>query len=210
MKNEVARSQCKFLNTTSRDPVALASFPGSGNTWVRGLLQKATGICTGGIYCDTKLRLSGYPGESIRSGRTLVVKSHQVDPRWTGVYYPPNTTDRYFTKEIDIPVYDTAILLVRNPFHSLVSEWNRLISINMSVSDNHVNIIATQYFGEFYSSSSSSPSVSSFYFSSLSLSLSPSSNVLFCKVSISLNREVVMTLHLRTIVVQVFTMATVS
>ena len=27
--------------------MALASFPGSGNTWVRGLLETATGICTG-------------------------------------------------------------------------------------------------------------------------------------------------------------------
>ena len=29
--------------------MALASFPGSGNTCVRGLLEKATGICTGEI-----------------------------------------------------------------------------------------------------------------------------------------------------------------
>ena len=32
---------------TGRGPVGLVSFPGSGNTWVRGLLQQATGICTG-------------------------------------------------------------------------------------------------------------------------------------------------------------------
>ena len=38
---------CRFLNGTKRHPVALASFPGSGNTWMRGLLQKITGICTG-------------------------------------------------------------------------------------------------------------------------------------------------------------------
>lgn len=38
---------CRFLNGTFRHPVALASFPGSGNTWMRGLLQKVTGICTG-------------------------------------------------------------------------------------------------------------------------------------------------------------------
>jgi hypothetical protein len=34
--------------------VGLVSFPGSGNTWVRGLLQKVTGICTGmyfELYC---------------------------------------------------------------------------------------------------------------------------------------------------------------
>lgn len=40
-------SHCKFQNGFERVPVALASFPGSGNTWVRGLLERATGICTG-------------------------------------------------------------------------------------------------------------------------------------------------------------------
>ncbi|CAI8056765.1 WSC domain-containing protein 1 [Geodia barretti] len=148
MKREVQRSQCKFLNSTSRAPVALSSFPGSGNTWVRGLLQQVTGVCTGGIYCDTKLRVSGYPGESLRSGRTLVVKTHQVDPRWTGVVYPPNTTDSYFSKESDIPVYGSAILLVRNPFHALVSEWNRLMSINMSLRDHHINSMDSKFFGQ--------------------------------------------------------------
>ena len=41
--------ECRFMNGSGRSPVGLVSFPGSGNTWVRGLLQKATGICTGGI-----------------------------------------------------------------------------------------------------------------------------------------------------------------
>ena len=40
---------CHFMNGTSSQManVALISFPGSGNTWIRGLLEKATGICTG-------------------------------------------------------------------------------------------------------------------------------------------------------------------
>ena len=38
---------CHFINGSKRAAVALASFPGSGNTWVRGLLEKATGVCTG-------------------------------------------------------------------------------------------------------------------------------------------------------------------
>ena len=43
----VSNDTCHFQNGTNRHPVALASFPGSGNTWMRGLLQKITGICTG-------------------------------------------------------------------------------------------------------------------------------------------------------------------
>ena len=37
---------CHFMNGQTAN-VALISFPGSGNTWIRGLLEKATGICTG-------------------------------------------------------------------------------------------------------------------------------------------------------------------
>ena len=50
LMNEVRptlRPACHFMNGTSRGGVALLSFPGSGNTWLRGLLEKATGICTG-------------------------------------------------------------------------------------------------------------------------------------------------------------------
>lgn len=43
----IQNSSCHFLNGTNRYPVALASFPGSGSTWLRGLLEKITGICTG-------------------------------------------------------------------------------------------------------------------------------------------------------------------
>ena len=38
---------CHFINGSGRHTVALASAPGSGNTWVRGLLEKVTGICSG-------------------------------------------------------------------------------------------------------------------------------------------------------------------
>ena len=41
--------RCQFIDGKDRDPVALVSVPGSGNTWARGLLETATGICTGSI-----------------------------------------------------------------------------------------------------------------------------------------------------------------
>ena len=46
----IRRGTCRFMKSEGRRPVALASAPGSGNTWLRGLLEKETGICTG-IYC---------------------------------------------------------------------------------------------------------------------------------------------------------------
>ena len=48
-------SECRFMNGSGWSPVGLVSFPGSGNTWVRGLLQKATGICTGTSVFRIKL-----------------------------------------------------------------------------------------------------------------------------------------------------------
>ena len=44
------KGDCEFMRGEGRAPVALASLPGSGNTWIRGLLEKATGICTGELY----------------------------------------------------------------------------------------------------------------------------------------------------------------
>ena len=41
------------MSGQGRAAVALVSFPGSGNTWVRGLLERATGICTGELLLAT-------------------------------------------------------------------------------------------------------------------------------------------------------------
>uniref|UniRef100_A0A1B0CIB8 Putative beta-16-n-acetylglucosaminyltransferase n=1 Tax=Lutzomyia longipalpis TaxID=7200 RepID=A0A1B0CIB8_LUTLO len=81
--------------------VALASFPGSGNTWLRYLLQQATGILTGSVYKDYGLMKSGFPAENV-----LVVKTHERGPKvWS-----------YFNR---------AILLVRDPLKAILAEFNR-------------------------------------------------------------------------------------
>ncbi len=46
-ETELSPARCHFMDGRNRAAVALASFPGSGNTWVRGLLEQATGVCTG-------------------------------------------------------------------------------------------------------------------------------------------------------------------
>ena len=52
---------------------ALASMPGSGNTWMRHLLQLATGHYTGSEYEENEKRL---PGGFLRNGSAVVVKNH--------------------------------------------------------------------------------------------------------------------------------------
>ncbi len=42
---------------------ALASYPGSGNTWLRYLLQQSTGIATGSVYNSAALKATTFPAE---------------------------------------------------------------------------------------------------------------------------------------------------
>ena len=44
---EEMQGGCRFMDGRKRAAVALVGFPGSGNTWVRGLLERTTGYCTG-------------------------------------------------------------------------------------------------------------------------------------------------------------------
>lgn len=139
-------SVCVFINGSNRYPMALASYPGSGNTWVRGLLQKVTGLCIGGIYCDVTLRWNGYPGESLRSGVTFMVKTHQIDPRWEGVEYAPDAPFTYFKRLEDVPVFSGGVFIMRNPFHAMVAEFKR--KAWEIEADHHVKTLGWERFGE--------------------------------------------------------------
>ena len=86
--------------------VALASFPGSGNTWLRYLIQQATGFLTGSVYKDYALLKNGFPAENVNNGSVLVVKTHEFG----------SGARKSFEK---------VILLIRDPFQSLQAEFNR-------------------------------------------------------------------------------------
>jgi len=62
-------SECRW------EPPVLWSFPGSGNTWMRQLLEVSTGIATGSVYNDFSL-LSLFPAERRCTIDVLVVKAH--------------------------------------------------------------------------------------------------------------------------------------
>ena len=135
--NALSEKRCnkrKFLDQTS-PIVALVSFHGSGNTWVRHLIEQATGVFTGSIYCDPGLKVA-FPGESIVSGNVIVTKTHRCD----SVELPDDI--RMFTGK---RIYDKAILLVRNPYDALVSEANRRWNSKHSVND-HLGVAAESAF----------------------------------------------------------------
>jgi hypothetical protein len=97
----------------------LASFPGSGNTWVRLLLEYATGYFTGSIYND--LALSPLlPGEGDMSSKVLVVKAHTSPESYL-------TMTRHPTSNLTHPVtlVRRVVLLVRHPLDAIWSEFQR-------------------------------------------------------------------------------------
>ena len=117
------------MDGRNRSMTALASFPGSGNTWVRGLLQRATGFCTGAIYCDGRLRSQGFPGEFLISSSVLVVKTHET----TVIHNPRGFSNNNF---------GNVILIVRDPFHALIANWHRHNSLG-----HHTSVVDRAHFG---------------------------------------------------------------
>lgn len=64
------RPRLALLRAQGKRRVALASFPRSGNTWLRGLIEAATGRPTGSIYNDRVMT---------RSDEGVVIKTHAWD-----------------------------------------------------------------------------------------------------------------------------------
>ncbi|XP_042210449.1 WSCD family member AAEL009094-like [Homarus americanus] len=85
---------------------ALVSFPGSGNTWVRYLLQQATGYYSGSVYKDYALMKNGFPAESVSNGSVVVVKTHEWGPEMR-------------------KTFGRAILVMRDPYLAIQAEFNR-------------------------------------------------------------------------------------
>jgi len=79
---DVGSQRCKRLKTRFilpevRPRVALATYPGSGNTWTRHLIEGLTGVFTGDVYNDTLLD-NTFMGtrEDHTANTTFVIKTH--------------------------------------------------------------------------------------------------------------------------------------
>ena len=134
---------CHFRTEVSGRTVALVSLPGSGNTWARGLLERATGICTGSLYCDKKIRASGFCGEGVKGASTIAVKTHDTILSWSDDKRP-HISGR--------PLFDMAIFILRSPFDATISDWNRrkgrLLNPNQPGNKHLRSIGRAEYFGQ--------------------------------------------------------------
>uniref|UniRef100_A0A7S2RQN1 Sulfotransferase domain-containing protein n=1 Tax=Mucochytrium quahogii TaxID=96639 RepID=A0A7S2RQN1_9STRA len=95
--------------------VMLVSRPGSGNTWIRSLIQSGMRTYTGAIYHDYSLARGGYKGELIpyMSKRIGVVKSH----------YPTLSAGGRGDKWAQGVIH-----VVRAPFDAYTADYQRLKS----------------------------------------------------------------------------------
>ncbi|XP_060567514.1 WSCD family member GA21586-like [Ruditapes philippinarum] len=116
--------------------VALASFPGSGNTWTRTLLETATGILTGSLYSDR----GAFDGSKMcpARGKIFVVKTHGRD-------YVGRKTDcmRLNITRIN---YSKAIYIIRNPYNALLADFNRVIQTRKHVVNPQIDLAPKEMF----------------------------------------------------------------
>ena len=112
---------------------ALVSYPGSGNTWTRYLLEAGSGIFTGSVYNDPGILKAGHYGEAreYSDGSTILQKTHR------SLMMPKS---KMFGGR--------GVLVIRNPYKAIISfyNWARTHSQTKSVS---AEILATKDFRNF-------------------------------------------------------------
>ncbi|KAL4227618.1 hypothetical protein ACF0H5_013059 [Mactra antiquata] len=107
------RKKWKYKPMTKNLPLtALASPWRSGNTWLRHLLQMATGIGTTSQYCDIQLLKGGYPFECARKdfAKFIVKKTHM-----------PNIKDKKPQDLTSLQDYQRAVVIIRDPYTFIVA-----------------------------------------------------------------------------------------
>ena len=97
---------CKEMSfRDSGAPTLLVSFPGSGNSWVRQLLESTTGIYTGSVFCDLDYIKNGMLGEGVHSENVLAIKFH-------------------FGQLPTLPI-KKIMYVIRNPYDAILAEYKR-------------------------------------------------------------------------------------
>ena len=108
---------------------ALVSYPGSGNTWMRDLVEAATGLHTGN---ERDWALGNKDWTLMKSmndhqpGSDLLVKSHHM--RFSRQGRRQATSEEDFDWRLDNIRYfgGEAVILLRSPWDALRSSWNHL------------------------------------------------------------------------------------
>ena len=122
---------------------ALASYPGSGNTWIRYLIEGASGVYTGSIFDSKSMADAGHLGElrNFRDGSTILQKTHHR------AIYPDGYGHFNLTWRIEhINQFNgRAVVVVRNPFNSILSYWNFYQTGSHTVSADKNSLLSNEF-----------------------------------------------------------------
>ena len=111
----------------SRNPAVLWSYPGSGNSMLRLMLEQVSGRMTGSVYHKDEVMREVFVGEDFFGEEVLCVKSHEKVP------------DRARA----VAEYPDVLLLVRHPFPTFWAEYARKTS---TAANRHVAGVARASF----------------------------------------------------------------
>lgn len=103
---------------------AIISYPGSGNTWLRHLIEKAGGFYTGSVYNDSSLINKGFKGELLKVGqfRKLIgIKHHSF-------HGPGYRLSNDFGALVKNTSESKCLILLRNPYDAYLAEFSRYYS----------------------------------------------------------------------------------
>jgi len=113
----------RYIQPPRDSAVLLASYPGSGNTWVRHLIQVGLRRYTGSAYNDKSL-IEAFPAEGVKDGSVVVTKTHfPCKSCWR---FPKKPGFVPVAKTGDVPKASATVYIVRSPFDALLAEFKRL------------------------------------------------------------------------------------
>jgi hypothetical protein len=128
-------------------PPALLSFAGSGNTWVRLLIEFSTGLYSGSSDPYDRVLKEEFIGEKYCNRRVSVIKAHppqlQLLPQTSSVGTTTTLHDKLHKQKCmmgNISAFDKYVLLVRDPYMALFAEVNR------ELTSSHVGTVTTESF----------------------------------------------------------------
>ena len=122
---EVQDQECQkvdvmFAEEGSLPMMALVSFPRSGNSWLRQLIEAMTGVFTGSFYNANILKEDFWGESSWRDGTTIVQKTH----------HRAFVTENYQVLDLSWRLAhmahfkNKALMIVRDPYKALMSYWH--------------------------------------------------------------------------------------
>lgn len=128
----------RFLNEDEKAlPPILYSFPGSGNTWTRYLIDISTGVYSGTVFTRPNSSTAKLPGQGQCHQRVSVIKAHPNHFTPDQLFYisPDSERTGHCNRNGQINGFKRFILLTRNPFDAIWSEYRRTVTTHIITRD---------------------------------------------------------------------------